>query len=408
VKKRTKWLRIAFLIAALGVAGVAGVIAFRPSPVRVEVARVRRGPMRATIDAEGKTRARDRFVVAAPVSGRLARINLRRGDAVKRDEVIARIDPLPMAPLDPRQLAEAQARVATAEQLKHEAGAVVEQTRAGCDQAGREMARAEILIETGDISRQEFERIRNAATTCQQQVEAANYRARAAASEVEVAKAALIAVKMAGQAGQTEQTGQIGATESVLVRAPVSGRVLRVIEESERVAPAGAPLLELSNPSLEVVIEALSVDAVKVKSGMPVLIEGWGGEQALMARVRLVEPSAFTKISALGVEEQRVNVIADFIQPDTPLGDGYRVEARIVTWETKETLKAPLNALFRSGQRWNTFVVENGMTKLREVETGHRADFEVEVLSGLHEGESVIAHPSNLIVEGVRVSMDQQ
>jgi HlyD family secretion protein len=392
-------MRIVFLIAALGVAGVAGVVALRPSPVRVEVVRVRCGPMRMTVDAEGKTRVRDRFVVAAPVSGRLARINLRRGDAVRRDEVIARIDPLPMAPLDPRQFAEAKARVAAAEQLKHEADTVVEHARADCELARRELARAEKLIETGDVSRQDFERIRNAALTCQQQIEAAKYRARAADSEVEVAKAALIAV---------ERAGQSGASATVFVRAPVSGRALRVVEESERVVMAGAPLVEMSNPSLEVVIEVLSVDAVKVRPGMPVLIEGWGGEQALEARVRMVEPSAFTKISALGVEEQRVNVIADFIEHDAPLGDGYRVESRVVIWETNEALKAPLSALFRSGQGWNTFVLENGLARRREVETGHRADFEVEVLNGLREGEIVIAHPSNLVADGVRVSVDKK
>jgi HlyD family secretion protein len=318
---------------------------------------------------------------------------------VRRDEVIARIEPLPMAPLDPRQLAEAKARVATAEQLKHEADAVVEHARADCEQAGRELARAEKLIETGDVSRQDFERVRNAALTCRQQIEAANYRARAAASEVEVAKAALIAV---------ERAGQSGGAATVLVRATVGGRVLRVVEESERVVTAGAPLVEMSNPSLEVVIEVLSADAVKVKPGNTVLIDGWGGEQALEARVRLVEPSAFTKISALGVEEQRVNVIADFIGRDTPLGDGYRVEARTIIWETNEALKAPLNALFRSGEDWNAFVVEKGLAKLREVETGHRADFEVEVLKGLREGESVIAHPSNLVADGVRVSVDKK
>ncbi len=222
MKKRTTWIRIAFLIAALGVAGVAGAIALRPSPVRVEVARVRCGPLRATVDAEGKTRARDRFVVAAPVSGRLARIDLHRGDGVRRDEVVARIDPLPMAPLDPRQLAEAKARVATSEQLKHEADAVVEHARADCEQAQRELSRAEKLIETGDISRQDFERARNAALTCQQQIEAAKYRARAAASEIEVAKAMLIAV---------ERAGQSGSSETVFVRAPVNGRVLRVAED---------------------------------------------------------------------------------------------------------------------------------------------------------------------------------
>jgi HlyD family secretion protein len=205
-----------------------------------------------------------------------------------------------------------------------------------------------------------------------------------------------------------ERAGQSGASATVFVRAPVSGQVLRVAEESERVVTAGAPLVELSNPSLEVVIEVLSIDAVKVKPGNPVLIEGWGGEQGLEARVRMVEPSAFTKISALGVEEQRVNVIADFIEPGMPLGDGYRVEARIVIWETNEALKAPLSALFRSGQGWNAFVIENGLAKRREVETGHRTDFEVEVLNGLREGESVIAHPSNLVADGVRVSIDKK
>lgn len=402
MKKRMTWIRIAFLIAAFGVAGVAGAIALRPAPVRVEVARVRRGPMRVTVDAEGKTRARDRFVVAAPISGRLARIDLRRGDAVRRDDVIARIDPPPIAPLDPRQLAEAKARVAAAEQLKHEADAVVEKARADCEQAGREWARAERLIETGDVSRQDLERARNAALTCQQQIESAKRRAQAAASEVEIAKAALISIQSDGRAGQS------GGAATVLVRAPVSGRVLRVVEESERVVMAGAPLAELSNPSLEVVIEALSTDAVKVTPGMPVSVEGWGGEQSLMARVRLVEPSAFTKISALGVEEQRVNVIADFIEPDAPLGDGYRVEARIVIWETNKALKAPLSALFRSGQGWNAFVVENGLARRREVGTGHRADFEVEALSGLREGEVVIAHPSNLVADGVSVSADKK
>jgi HlyD family secretion protein len=399
MKKRTTWMQIAFLIAALSVAGAAGAIALRPSPVRVEVARVRCGSMRVTVDAEGKTRARDHFVVAAPVSGRLARIDLHRGDGVRRDEVIARIDPLPIAPLDLRQLAEAKARVTTAEQLKHEADAVVEHARAECEQAQRELSRAEKLIETGEVSRQDFERVRNAALTCQQQIEAAKYRARAAASEVEVAKAALITVGRAGQSG---------SSETVFVRAPVNGRVLRVTEESERVVTAGAPLVELSNPSLEVVIEVLSADAVKVKPGSSVLIDGWGGEQALEARVRLVEPSAFTKISALGVEEQRVNVIADFTEPDAPLCDGYRVEARIVIWEKNEALKASLSALFRSDQRWNTFVVENGLAKRREIETGHRTDFEVEVLSGLREGERVIAHPSNLVADGVRVSVDKK
>lgn len=392
-----RFTRIMLLILVLGAAIFAVIIALQPSPVRVEVARIERGLLRVTIDAEGKTRVRDRFVVAAPVAGRLARIELRRGNTVERGAVVARIDPLPMAPLDPRQLAEARARVAAAEQLKNEAGSVVEHARADCEQARREFARAEKLIETGDVSRQEFERARNAEQTCRQQVDAAQFRSAAAASDVEVAKAALIAVQQAGQSGQSEKTA------TVLVRAPVAGRVLRVPEESERVVTAGTPLLELSNTSLEIVIDVLSTDAVKVKPGAEVLVEGWGGEQALQARVRLIEPSGFTKVSALGVEEQRVNVVADFVGDPGPLGDGYRVEARLVIWEADSVLRAPASALYRKGQGWGVFVVENGQARERQVEIGHRTAFEVEVLRGIDKDAEVILHPNNQIADGALI-----
>jgi len=387
--------RIILSLAAIGAVALIG-IALRPAPAKVETAQVVSGSLRVTIDAEGKTRARDRFVVAAPITGRLARIKLRRGDQVVRDQVIAQIDPPPLAPLDPRQLAEARARVATAEQLKNQAEAIIERTLAECDQAQTERVRAEKLVETGDLARQEYERARNAERTCRREVEAARYKARAAASEVDVAKAALIAV---------EQAGQSGKAATVAVRAPVQGRVLRVVEESERVINAGAPLIELSNPSLEIVIDVLSADAVKAQPGAPVIIEGWGGDQPLEARVRLIEPQAFTKISALGVEEQRVNVIADFIAPPASLGDGYRVEARIVIWERTEVLKVPISALFRHGQGWNVFVVEDGKARRRAVEIGHRTTAEAEVVTGLKEGEIIILHPSNEITEGMRVEL---
>jgi HlyD family secretion protein len=331
------------------------------------------------------------------VTGRLARIELRRGNTVARGAVVARIDPLPMAPLDPRQLAEARARVAAAEQLKNEADTVIEHARADCEQARREFARAEKLIETGDVSRQEFERARNAEQTCRQQVDAAQFRSAAAASDVEVAKATLIAVQQAGQSGQSEKTA------TVLVRSPVAGRVLRVPEESERVVTAGTPLLELSNTALEIVIDVLSTDAVKVKLGAEVLVEGWGGEQALQARVRLIEPSGFTKVSALGVEEQRVNVVADFVGDPGPLGDGYRVEARLVVWEADSVLRAPASALYRKGEGWGVFVVENGQARERQVEIGHRTAFDVEVLRGLDKDAEVILHPNNQIADGALI-----
>ncbi|HMV87500.1 MAG TPA: efflux RND transporter periplasmic adaptor subunit [Blastocatellia bacterium] len=389
-----KALRISLLILMLGGAAWTVSLVLRPTPLRVEAARVMRGPLQATIDAEGKTRVRDRFVVAAPVTGKLARIEFKRGNVVVRDEVLARIDPLPMTPLDPRQLAEAKARVAAAEQLKNEAAAVAEHTRADCEQAGRELARAEKLAETGDVSRQEFERARNAEQTCRQQLDAARFRAAAAASDVEVAKAALLAV---------EQAGQSGKTATVLVRAPVAGRVLRVPEENERVVTAGTPLLELSNTTLEIAIDVLSTDAVKVAPGMKVLIEGWGGDQALPARVRLIEPSGFTKVSALGVEEQRVNVIADFLNDPGRLGDGYRVEARLVVWESDNVLRVPTSALFRNGRRWGVFVIENNQARERLIEIGHRTAFDAEVLHGLSEGTEVILHPNNQISDGLSV-----
>ncbi len=389
-----KWLKILLLIAALGAMAFAVMVAMRPSPMMVETATIACGPLRVTIDAEGKTRVRDRFAVASPVTGRLARIELHRGDQVERNALLARIDPLPMAPLDPRQAAEARARVAAAEHLRHEAEAVVAHARADCEQTQRELERAEKLVETGDIARQEFERLRTAEQTCRQQLEAATFKARAVAAEVEVAKAALLAIEQAGQSGQAA---------TVYVRAPVGGRVLRVVEESERVVTAGTPLLELSGQTLEIVIDLLSADAVKVQPGAPVWIEGWGGEQPLPARVRLIEPSAFTKVSALGVEEQRVNVIADFTDPVTPLGDGYRIEAQIILWDGQQVLQVSTSAMFRKGQGWNVFVVENGLARERKIEIGHRNPAAAEIRSGLAEGAAVILHPTNELADGLRV-----
>lgn len=392
------WLKRILLVALLGVIAFVIRAAMQPSPTNVEAAQVSRGALRVTIDAEGKTRVHDRFVVAAPIAGRLSRIPLHRGDWVESNAVVAKIEPPPLAPLDPRQLAEARARVATAEELKHEANAIVEHARADCDQARREFERAEKLVESGDIPKQEYERMRNAAQTCRQQIEAAQFKARAAASEVEVAKAALIAV---------ERAGQTNPAATVAVRAPVRGRVLRVVEESERVVAPGTPLVELSSQSLEIVIDVLSTDAVKIKPGAAVFIEGWGGEHAIKARVRLVEPSAFTKISALGIEEQRVNVIADFVESFAQLGDGYRVEAKIVLWEADNLVKVPASALFRQGASWSVFVIENGQANSRPVEIGHRNAFEAEVLRGLQEGEAVILHPASEIKDGLLVVRGQ-
>ena len=366
----------------------------RPTPVRVDTAKALRGPMQVTVDGEGKTRVRDRYVVATPVAGQLRRITLRRGDVVSRGQLVAQIDPLPLAPLDPRQRAEAIARVSAAEDAKREVDRMIERSKAVYDQARRDYERSEQLVRNGVISRQELEKTQTAVSTSFRDYEAAKSKAERAAHEVEAAAAALLAATQS----------QRRAAPAVKVQSPASGKVLRVLEESERVVTAGAPLIELSSPAnLEIVIELLSTDAVKVSPGALVLIERWGGPEALEAHVRLIEPSAFTKVSALGIEEQRVNVVADLVTPSTALGDGYRVEGRIVVWRADDVLKAPVSSLFRRGESWSLFVVENGQARLRDVEVGQRTSFEAEIKAGLEAGAEVIVHPSNQIADGTRV-----
>lgn len=364
----------------------------RPTPLRVDVSTASRGSMRVTVDGEGKTRVRDRYVVAAPVAGRLRRIALRRGDNIVQRQLIAEIEPLPLAPLDPRQRAEAIGRVRAAEDAKAEVDRMVERYRASYEQAGRDLKRVETLAQEGVVSRQEVEETQTAVATSLREYEALRSRAERAAHDVEVARAALMAVNRSP------------ATATVMVQAPVDGRVLRVLEESERVVSAGAPLLELSNPSnIEAVIELLSTDAVKVAPGAVVFIENWGGPKALEGRVRLIEPSAFTKVSALGIEEQRVNVVIELTDAESSLGDGYRVDGRVVVWETTDALRVPVSALFRRGDNWSLFCVENGIARLQDVEIGNLTSSEAEVKNGLEEGAVVITHPAKDITDGTRV-----
>ena len=383
------------IILLIVVTLVVGLLAMwlKPTPVRVDVAKVSSGPMRVTVDGEGKTRVRDRYVVAAPVAGRLRRITLRRGDNVAQRQLVAEIEPMPLAPLDPRQRAEAIGRLRAAEDAGAEVDRIVERYKASYEQARRDLKRSETLARDGVVSHQEVEEAQTAVTTSLREYEAARSRAERAAHDVEVARAALLAANRSP------------AAAIVRVRTPTGGSVLRVLEESERVVSAGAPLLELSNPSeLEAVIELLSTDAVKVAPGARVSIENWGGPKALEGRVRLIEPSAFTKISALGIEEQRVNVVVDLLDSGM-LGDGYRVEGKIVVWETTAALRVPVSALFRRGETWSLFRVENGVARLRDVEIGHLTSSQAEVKSGLEEGAAVITHPSKDISDGTRVEV---
>ena len=384
------------IVLLVVIALVIGLLAMwlRPAPVTVDVVKASRGPMRVTVDGEGKTRVRDRYVVAAPVSGRLRRINLRRGDNVVQRQLIAEIEPLPLAPLDPRQRGEAIGRVRAAEDVKAEVDRLVDRARASYEQARRDLKRSETLARDGVVSQQEVEEKGTAVATSLRDYEAVRARSESAAHDVEVARAALVAVNRSP------------AAAIVTVEAPTAGRVLRVLEESERVVNAGAALLELSNPSkLEIVIELLSTDAVKVSPGATVFIENWGGPKDLEGRVRLIEPSAFTKVSALGIEEQRVNVIVDLVDVEPALGDAYRVEGKIVVWETDNTLRVPVSALFRHGEVWSLFTIQDGMARVRDVEIDHFTSSEAEVKSGVEEGATIITHPSKDISDGTRVEV---
>jgi HlyD family secretion protein len=362
-----------------------------PSAAVVELVTVTAGPLRETVDEDGETRVRDRYVVGAPVTGRLSRLRLRAGDSVSQGELVGWLDP---APIDARTQRAAEAAVESAEDARRTAAAAVPVARAALDQALRTQARAESLAAQGHVPPAQREEAELATTARRRELDAAGARAEAAAHEVERARAALFAAS----ARPDPRTGRTP------IRAPVAGRVLRVLEESERVLIAGTPVLELGDPRrLEVITDLLSTDAVKVRPGDTMLVEEWGGGAALIARVRVVEPSGFTKVSALGVEEQRVNVIADLVSPPGALGDRYRVEARVVLWGAAEVLRIPLSALVRRGDGWVVFGVRGGRVVRRPVTPGHRGAFEVEVTQGLEAGDRILRYPSDLIREGDRV-----
>jgi HlyD family secretion protein len=375
----------AFLIGGgVVLAGLGVVAALRPAPVPVETARAAIGPMQVTVDEEGETRVRDRYVVAAPVAARVSRIELREGDSVTAGTVVAYVHP---PPLDERARDQAAARVAQAEDAQRAAAAGAARARAALDQAQRSCRRTQQLATQGLVAAEERERAELEETARARDLEAADFQAQAAAHDVAAARAVL----------------QAGAGRPIALRSPLSGRVLRIPERSERVVPAGTPLIELGDPTkLEVVADLLSSDAVQVSCGDAMLIEGWGGG-TLHGRLRLVEPSGFTKLSALGVEEQRVNVVGDLLDAPTALGDRYRVDVRVVVWSSPGVLQVPASALSRAGEGWAVFVVERGRARLRPVTIGHRTAFEAEVTAGLADGVRVIRNPSDRIADGVRV-----
>jgi len=388
-------LRRAAALAGVALAALGVLWLLRAPPQRVEIGQATRGPLVVTVDEEGTTRVRQRYGVAAPISGRLVRIALDEGDVVAAGDVVVRIDP---APLDTRALEQARARRDSTRDVERLAIARVVQARAARAQAEREQARALRLAAEGTLSARDREAAELDLTSRSQELVAAEFAARAAAHEAEGAQAALLAA--GGESGN-------GVPSLLDLHAPVSGRVLRVFEESERVVAVGTPLLEIGDPAdLEIVVDLLSTDAVRVAPGAAVSLEDWGGHVPLRGRVQRIEPSGFTKISALGVEEQRVNVIVDFVErpPDGyVLGDGYRLEARIVVFEADDVLRMPASALFRRAGRWHVFRVEEGRARLRSVEVGERSASEAEVKAGLEPEDALVLYPSDRVEEGVRI-----
>ncbi len=386
-------------LVALLVIGL--VFAFRPRAIVVDMAEVRRGELVVSVNDEGRTRVHDIYVLSAPVAGRMRRIDMHAGDiVVARETVVAEIEPIDPAFLDPRSEAQAIADVRAAESAETLARATVEQAEAELDFARREHDRATQLIEEGTISQRErddaereFRTKRAALATALAALDVRRY-------ELERARAALV----------TPANTQARAEDCacVAIRAPVDGSVLRILQQSEAVVTSGTPLVEIGDPrDLEIVVDLLSSDAVSVAAGQRVLIERWGGETTLEGRVRLVEPYGFTKISALGIEEQRVNVIVDLTSPTEEwarLAHGYQVELRIVLWAAADALKLPLLALFRDGEDWAVFVESDGRAEPRHVTLGRRSQLEAQVLDGLEDGERVVLHPSDRVQAGVRIA----
>lgn len=387
MKKRTRWILIA---AGVALVLVVLFIAMPGSALEVEVTRIERDTLRVAVTEEGRTRVRDRYVVAAPVAGRLARMAVEEGDPVEEGSLVARLYPTPEGA---RTVGVSRAQVAAAEARRQEAAARVEEMQTRAEQLEREAARSRTLAADSIISQQELEQNELAAASAQRQLVAARAALGAAEADLEAARAAL-----------TGADPQRAGGEAIAVRAPSAGQVLRVLEESERVVPAGTPLVEIGDAEgLEVVVDVLTEDAVPIRPGDAVRIAQWGGERPLHGRVRRVEPDAFTEVSALGVEEQRVNVLADLTSTPPALGSGYRVEASIVTWTGENVLTVPTSALFQEDGAWHVFAVEDGEAVRRLVRVGHRSAEAAEVVEGLSEGDEVILFPSDQIEEGVSV-----
>jgi HlyD family secretion protein len=388
----------------IGIVAVAAAVllylGFRPQPLAVETGSVSREPLSVTVTEEGKTRIRERYVITSPVTGYTERVELEEGDTVAEGAPLVAIEPVAPTVLDRRSRAEARAGVSAAEAALEAAETRVRAAEAEAELAESERQRIERLYETNAVSRAEYDRVLSAARRT-----AAGLRA--ARAEAEVARFELQAARDVLRYSAADADGE--PPEKVVVRSPIDGAVLGVAHESEGVVVAGAHLLTLGDPTnLEVEVELLSADAVRLAPGMPVRLLRWGGEGALDGEVRVVEPAAFTKISALGVEEQRVIVLVDILSPPerwSRLGDAYRVEAEFILWSGDDVLQVPASAAFRRGDQWAVFVVEDDRAVFRPITTGRRGEFRVQVLDGLAEGETIVLYPDDEVEDGRKLAV---
>lgn len=391
--KAKVWIAIAAALALLLLAW-----AFVPRATEVELAAITQGRFERSVREDGKTRLRERYVVSTPLTGRVARIALQQGDGVARDAVLATLWPAMPQLLDERARQEQRERIGAMETAVARADANVERARAALEQAVADLRRSETLAQQGFVSPTQNESGRLNVRLREQELESARQEARAARHELDQSR---IAIR------QFLQDGDNAAQRSWAIRAPIAGKVLKVHQQSEGMVQAGTPLLELGDPSrLEVVVDLLTEDAAQIRPGTPALLSHWGGAQDLQARVRLVEPAAFTKVSALGVEEQRVNVVLDISSPAQTwqtLGDGFKVDVRLLVQVVEPALKVPVSALFPAGVRWALFTVDGGRARRREVEVLARGSGEAWIKSELPPGTPVILYPPTKLEDGDRV-----
>lgn len=397
MKQKKRWLLPALAVSL----AVILVLALRPSPLPVSTAEVARGAFVESVDEEGQTRLRDTFTVSAPIAGFLQRVRPEPGDTVELGETLFRMEPLPAPALDARSLEQARENLSAARARRQTAEANLATVAADAEFAAGEYARYRELHDRGLVSTTEMERARAARDRQAAARRAAEYAVEVAGFEVESARAVLDIAS--GQRPADDQP-------ELEIRAPVAGVVLRRHRCCEGAISAGEPVVDVGSlEDLEVQVDLLSMAAVRVRPGMRVRMTGWGGEGVIEGRVRRVEPAGFTRVSALGVEEQRVPVIVDFDDPDDAwraLGVGFRVEAEFILWEDDEVLQLPTSALFRSDGNWTVLVVENGRAALRRVERGRSSGLTTQVLDGVAAGERVITHPGDQVREGSRVRAD--